>query len=91
MAAFADVLTMTVDDTDEAIQERRTAGRAFVALAAVHSAVFEPLTCHKPACYLYYKRALALQRALPHDAHRAPGTQCASRPLEVRTRTPCHK
>ena len=52
IAAFADVLST---DVDEAIRERRTAAR--VALAAVDSAVFEPLTYHttplpytNPAC-----------------------------------------
>ena len=50
IAAFADVLTMNVDDDDdddvdvEAMRERRTAG--CVALSAAHSAVFEPLTYH---------------------------------------------
>ena len=48
IAAFADVLTMNVDDDDdddvEAMRERRTAG--CVAHSAAHSAVFEPLTHH---------------------------------------------
>ena len=43
IGAFADALTMNIDDdVDEAIRERRTAGR--VALTAVHNAAFEPLT-----------------------------------------------
>ena len=56
IGAFADALTMNVDDdVDEAIRQSRTAAR--VALSAVHSAVFEPLTYHStplpdtnPAC-----------------------------------------
>jgi len=56
IGAFADALTMHVDDdVDEAIRQSRTAAR--VALSAVHSAVFEPLTYHStplpytnPAC-----------------------------------------
>ncbi len=46
IAAFADVLTMKVDDDDdvEAMRERRSAGG--VALSAARSAVFEPLTYH---------------------------------------------
>ena len=45
IAAFADVLTMNVDDDDvEAMRERRTAD--CVALSAAHCAVFEPLTYH---------------------------------------------
>jgi hypothetical protein len=48
VAAFADVLTMNVDDDDddevEVMREGRTAG--CVALSAAHSAVFEPLTYH---------------------------------------------
>ena len=50
IAAFADVLTMNVDDDDdddddvEAMRERRAAG--CVALFAAHRAVFEPLTYH---------------------------------------------
>ena len=37
------------DDVDEARRERRTAAR--VALSAVHSAVFEPLTYHTTPRY----------------------------------------
>jgi hypothetical protein len=56
IGAFADALTMNIDDdVDEAIRQRRTAVR--VALSAAHSAVFEPLTYHStplpytnPAC-----------------------------------------
>ena len=56
IGAFADALTMHVDDdVDEAIRQSRTAAR--VSLSAVHSAVFEPLTYHStplpytnPAC-----------------------------------------
>ena len=44
IGAFADALTMNIDDVDEAIRQRRTAVR--VALSAAHSAVFEPLTYH---------------------------------------------
>jgi len=44
IAAFADVTMIVVDDDDEAMRERRTAGH--VALSAAHSAVFEPLTYH---------------------------------------------
>ena len=51
IGAFADALTMNIDDdVDEAIRQRRTAVR--VALSAAHSAVFEPLTYHStPLAY----------------------------------------
>ena len=60
IGAFADALTMNVDDdVDEAIRQRRTT--ACVALSAIYSAVFEPLT--------YHSKPLPYTPCLPCSAH----------------------
>ena len=66
IGAFADALTMHVDDdVDEAIRQSRTAAR--VSLSAVHSAVFEPLTYHSTP--LPYTPCLPCSAHLYHKCH----------------------